>query len=66
MAVEWNFEQVAGPYGHITEGPAWDGEMLLFTHTESNRILRYDPRTGETTDGGAASVEGEASRRSAE
>jgi len=44
---EWQFEIVAGPFG-FTEGPAWDGETLFFSDIPSSRILRYDPRTGET------------------
>ena len=52
----WNFELVAGPYGSPTDGPVWDGEALLFTslplpaNTIHNRILRYDPGSGEVTD----------------
>ncbi|MCC6628269.1 MAG: SMP-30/gluconolactonase/LRE family protein [Chloroflexi bacterium] len=41
----WHFERVAGPFD-FTEGPAWDGECLLFTDIPSNRILRYVPATG--------------------
>ncbi len=54
--MNWNFELVTGPYGSPTDGPAWDGEALLFTQLATpasvaeNRILRYDPQTGETTD----------------
>ena len=48
--MDWNFELVAGPYGGTTEGPVWDGEALLFTHIPANRILRYDPKSGETTE----------------
>ena len=48
--MSWNFELVAGPYGGTTEGPVWDGEALLFTHIPANRILRYDSKTGETTE----------------
>ncbi|MFQ5873149.1 MAG: SMP-30/gluconolactonase/LRE family protein, partial [Dehalococcoidia bacterium] len=48
--MEWNFELVAGPYGGTTEGPAWDGEALLFTFIPGSRLLRHDPRSGETTD----------------
>jgi gluconolactonase len=44
----WQFEVVAGPFG-FTEGPAWDGNALLFSDIPSSRILRYDPATGETT-----------------
>ena len=52
----WEFEVVDGPYGSPTDGPAWDGTALLFTHlvvpanTINNRILRYDPETGDVTD----------------
>ena len=44
--MEWEFEQIAGPYGSTTEGPAWDGRSLLFTHIRGNRIMRYDPQDG--------------------
>jgi gluconolactonase len=43
----WRFEVVAGPFG-FTEGPAWDGAALLFSDIPADRILRYDPATGET------------------
>ena len=43
---DWTFELIAGPYGGTTEGPAWDGQALLFTHIPANRIMRYDPQTG--------------------
>ncbi|MBM3277735.1 MAG: SMP-30/gluconolactonase/LRE family protein [Candidatus Handelsmanbacteria bacterium] len=43
--MSWHFEQVAGPFSYITEGPAWDGEALFFTDIPNSRILRYDPRT---------------------
>ena len=45
--MSWQFEIVAGPFG-FTEGPAWDGEVLYFSDIPSHRILRYDPRTGQT------------------
>ena len=48
--MEWEFELVAGPYGGTTEGPAWDGPALLFTHIPNNRIMRYDPTTGACTE----------------
>ncbi len=31
----------------MTEGPAWDGEKLLFTYIPGSRIMTYDPATGE-------------------
>ena len=37
----WEFELVAGPYGGTTEGPAWDGQALLFTDIPNSRIMRY-------------------------
>ena len=42
----WRFELLEGPLGGITEGPAWDGEALLFTNILASRILRYDPGAG--------------------
>ena len=52
----WEFELLAGPDGNRADGPAWDGEGLLFTtvsvpsNTIHNKILRYDPKTGEVSD----------------
>lgn len=52
--MSWQFDLVAGPYDTPTDGPCWDGDGLLFTnivppteHGSRNRILRYDPRSGE-------------------
>jgi gluconolactonase len=45
----WKFELVAGPYGGTTEGPAWDGDGLLFTLIQASAIMRYDPKTGKTS-----------------
>ena len=44
-----DFTIVAGPFGGITEGPAWDGARLLFTHIPASSILSYDPATRITT-----------------
>ena len=55
--LSWSFERLAGPYT-LTEGPAWDGDGLLFSDIQSDRILRFDPATGRIdvfrtgTDGG--------------
>ena len=46
----WEFELVAGPYDGATEGPAWDGRALLFTHIPGSRIMRYDPESGSCTE----------------
>ena len=45
----WQFIIVNGPYGGVTEGPAWDGAGLLFTHIPASRIYRYDPLTKAST-----------------
>ena len=47
--MSWDFVTVSGPHGPLTEGPAWDGTGVLFTHIPTSRILRYDPGTGATT-----------------
>ena len=47
--MSWEFELVDGPYGGTTEGPAWDGSGLLFTHIPASRIIRYDPEAGAST-----------------
>ena len=43
--MSWEFEHVAGGCG-FTEGPAWDGEGVLFTDIPNSRIMRYVPATG--------------------
>lgn len=54
--MSWEFEVAAGPYASPTDGPAWDGQGLLFTqlvmpaNAPDNRILRYDPQSGLVTD----------------
>jgi gluconolactonase len=45
----WNFERVAGPYKGRTGGLAWDGKGVLFSAVGEERILRYEPSSGETT-----------------
>lgn len=46
--MSWQFEVVIEPIG-LTEGPAWDGSGLLFTNIPNNRVVRYDPASGEIT-----------------
>ena len=48
--MSWNFELVAGPYGGTSEGPAWDGQAMLFADIPNSRIMRYDPETGEVSE----------------
>ncbi|MBI2872655.1 MAG: SMP-30/gluconolactonase/LRE family protein [Chloroflexi bacterium] len=47
--MSWEFELVAGPFGSTTEGPAWDGQALLFSHIPPSRTMRYDPKSGACT-----------------
>ena len=47
VVMEWEFEQLIEPYGDVTEGPAWDGRAMIFTHGAQNRIMRYDPQSGQ-------------------
>ena len=47
--MSWEFIPVNGPYGGTTEGPAWDGSGLLFTHMPASQILRYDPQSLSAT-----------------
>ncbi len=47
--MSWDFELVDGPYGGTTEGPAWDGGGLLFTHIPAGKIMRYDPVAKSST-----------------
>src|ERR671919_2670968 len=48
LLMDWEIEMVAGPFNpRLTEGPAWDGTALLFTHIPASRIWRYDPATGQ-------------------
>lgn len=45
----WTFELLAGPLGGVSEGPAWDGSGLLFTHIPVSRILRFDPAANQVS-----------------
>ena len=45
----WDLERVAGPFA-LTEGPAWDGEAVLFTDIPNSRIMRYHPSSGQCTE----------------
>jgi gluconolactonase len=48
--MDWEFELLEGPYGGTSEGPAWDGQAVLFTHIPESRIMRYDPSSGAITE----------------
>lgn len=43
----WQFELISPPYGGVSEGPVWDGRVLLYTEIQRSRIMKYDPATGE-------------------
>lgn len=43
--MSWNFENAAPVIGSITEGNAWDGELMLYSNISMNRIMSYDPDT---------------------
>lgn len=43
--MRWDFELIRKPCGiPLTEGPVWNGEVVLFTHIRASLIYRYDPR----------------------
>jgi gluconolactonase len=45
--MQWKFELLMKPAGiPLTEGPAWDGEYLHFTHIHASCIYRYEPKSG--------------------
>ncbi len=46
--MSWQFEIILEPIG-LTEGPAWDGNGLLFTNIPNSRVMRYDPQRGDYT-----------------
>ena len=48
--MSWRFNLInrfENPPGGITEGPAWNGELVLFTHIHASRIYGYNPKSGE-------------------
>lgn len=47
--MSWKFERLAGPFA-FTEGPAWDGDAVLFTDIPNSRIVRYHPNDGACTE----------------
>jgi len=48
--MSWRFQLLNKPYGGVSEGPVWDGEVIYFTHIPTNRIMRYDLKTNEITE----------------
>ena len=43
--MSWKFENAAPVIGSITEGNAWNGELMLYSNIIMNRIMTYDPDT---------------------
>jgi gluconolactonase len=43
----WKFKPVIDDLGRFTEGPAWDGEGLYFSHVIDSKILKYVPGTDQ-------------------
>jgi gluconolactonase len=48
--MSWIFEKVAGPFAGATAGLAWDGMGMLFTAVDEERLLRFDPNTGNVNE----------------
>ena len=46
----WEFERVAGPFKGRTGGLAWDGKGMLVSAVAEERVVRFDPDTGEAED----------------
>lgn len=46
--MSWDFIPVNGPYGGVTEGPAWNGTHLLFTWIPGSKIMQFDPATSHS------------------
>ncbi len=46
----WTFERVAGSHNGPAGGLAWDGSGMLFSLVNDERILRFDPVTGTTSE----------------
>lgn len=44
--MNWQFEELDPPYGAVSEGPVWDGKVLLYTRIQQSRIMRFEPSSG--------------------
>ncbi len=45
---DWTFETIA-ERDSLTEGPAWDGTGLLYSHCAADLTMRWDLQTGESS-----------------
>ena len=48
--MSWRFQLLNKPYGGVSEGPVWNGEVIYFTHIRTNRIMQYDLKSNEITE----------------
>lgn len=48
--MSWKFDLVAGPYKGATGGLAWDGNNMLFSAVQEERIYKFDPKSGTVSD----------------
>ncbi len=46
----WTFDRVAGPYQGRSGGLAWDGSGMFFSAVQEERVLRFDPQTGQAAE----------------
>ena len=46
----WTFERMAGPHNGPAGGLVWDGSGMLFSLINEERLLRFDPQAGATTE----------------
>jgi sugar lactone lactonase YvrE len=46
----WTFERVAGPFQGPANGVVWDGNAVIFSLMEDQRLMRFDPASGETSE----------------
>ena len=44
--MSWKFDLIQKPAGKPIAGLAWDGEAMLFSDTNTDTIMRYNPRDG--------------------
>lgn len=43
----WNFERIGDSFDDVLDGPAWDGEGLLFCKVMKSEVMRFDPKSGK-------------------
>lgn len=48
--MSWHFQLMSKPFGGVTEGQVWDGEVIYFSHIPTSRIMKYDPALRQITE----------------